>query len=274
MSDGSTAMTRVTDVQRWNGGDGRTEKDFLAIEEPLEIRVNDRSIAVTMRTPGRDAELAAGFLATERIIRSREDIYDITRCAHPGNPEVRNIVNVYVPRERVPEGLHAIRQRYANSSCGLCGKATIEEACKVSEPLEPTVVLSRAVLEQLPGKMLESQAAFAKTGGLHAAALFSPEGELICLAEDIGRHNAVDKVVGKALLSGSWPIGDSVLLVSGRAGFEIVQKGLAARIPAVCAVSAPSQLAVELARQTGMILAGFVREKSMNIYAGAERVAG
>jgi len=265
-------MVRSMRVRRWQGTRQRTLNDALAVEEPLEIRVNDASLAVTMRTPGQDAELAVGFLATESILRGPDDLLDVTSCADPAHPGVRNIINVYSAPERVPRDFRRITQRYSNSSCGLCGRATIEETVAASPPLTSGLLLSRKTIALLPERLQAAQRMFSKTGGLHAAGLFSAAGELIDAAEDIGRHNAVDKVIGHALMSGRWPLDETALMVSGRAAFEIIQKALAVRIPAVCAISAASTLAVELARKSGMILIGFLRGDSMNVYSGADRV--
>ncbi len=259
-------------VRRWQGTTQSTLYDAMAVEEPLEIRLNDISLAVTMRTPGQDAELAVGFLATESILRGPEDLFDVTSCADPDHPELRNIIHVYAAPERVPGDFRRITQRYSNSSCGLCGRATIEQAFAASPPLDSDLVLSRKTIAILPERLRAVQPMFTRTGGLHAAGLFSAHGELLCAAEDIGRHNAVDKVIGHALLSGRWPLHETVLMVSGRTAFEIAQKALAVRIPAVCAISAASTLAVELARKSGMILIGFLRGESMNVYSGMDRI--
>jgi len=266
------AMVRSIRVRRWQGTTQRTLFDAMAVEEPLEIRVNDFSLAVTMRTPGQDAELAVGFLATESILRGPDDLFDVTSCADPAHPGIRNFINVYTAPERVPGDFRRITQRYSNSSCGLCGRATIEQAFAASPPLASDMLLSRKTIALLPERLQAVQHMFSKTGGLHAAGLFSVHGELICAAEDIGRHNAVDKVIGHALMSGYWPLHETVLMVSGRTAFEIIQKALAVRIPAVCAISAASTLAVELARKSGMILIGFLRGDSMNVYSGMDRV--
>jgi FdhD protein len=260
------------EVERWNGAAARRDTDALVVEEPLEIRVNEVSLAVTMRTPGQDEALAAGFLATEGIVRSPDDIFDITSCADPQHPDLHNIVTVYVPPERVPTGAPTGRQRYASSSCGLCGKATIEAIRVLAPPIESAPALSRAVLYALPDRLRAEQRVFARTGGLHAAGLFDMEGNPLCVEEDVGRHNTVDKLIGRALLDGRWPLDATILMVSGRAGFEIVQKALVARIPAVCAVSAPSTLAADLARAANMTLIGFLRGDTMNVYAGKERI--
>jgi FdhD protein len=272
MDEDHRMMYRRTDVRQWKGGAEIEKPDFLATEEPLEIRVNDLSAAVTMRTPGQDEALAVGFLATESILRSTSDLYDVLRCGEPDELNVGNVVNVHVDPERVPRELNS-RQRYANSSCGLCGRATVDHAIRTLPPLDSDLVVDRSLITRLPEALRAAQPVFSRTGGNHAAGLFNPQGELLFAAEDIGRHNTVDKVAGQAFLSGRWPLTDTLLMVSGRGGFEIVQKSLAARIPVVCSVSAPSTLAVDLAREAGMTLVGFLRGESMNVYAGADRIA-
>lgn len=266
------ARSRVFSVERWSGDRQLTAEDCVVVEEPLEIWLNGNPFSITMRTPGDDEPLALGFLTTEGIIRSFDDVWDVHRCADPEHPEELNIVEVTVNPEQVLDQPVSGRQRYASSACGVCGSATIDAVRKMAEPIRDAPPVSRAVVSSLPQLLRSAQAVFEETGGLHAAGLFTPRGELLHLAEDVGRHNAVDKVVGKALRSGPWPPAETILMVSGRAGFEIVQKALVARIPAVCSVSAPSSLAVELARETGMTLIGFVRDHRMNVYSGAERV--
>jgi FdhD protein len=257
-------------VVRWTAGSRSDAEDSIVAEEPLEIRVNDLPLAVTMRTPGDDLALAAGFLATEGILRGPDDLFDLTRCAEPDYPDLFNIVTAYVSPDRVPPDLTSGRQRYASSSCGLCGRATIDAVRGMSHGPVAGLTVSAAVLYDLPERMREAQRVFSHTGGLHAAALFRPSGDLVHLAEDVGRHNAVDKVIGRALAAGEWPPVDRILMVSGRAGFEIVQKACVVGIPVVCSVSAPSSLAVQLARETGVTLIGFLRGQTMNVYHGAE----
>jgi FdhD protein len=266
------SMLRPVEMTRWEGQSARRRQDLLVEEEPLEIRVNDLSLVITMRTPGQDDALAVGFLVTEGILRSPDDLYDITQCADPENPQLRNTVTVYLSPERVGEDLLIGRQRYASSSCGLCGRATIEMIRAVAEPFATLPPLSASVIRSLPDRLRAGQRVFERTGGLHAAGLFDRDGNLLFVEEDIGRHNAVDKLVGRALLQGRWPLEDTVMMVSGRAGFEIAQKALTARIPVVCSVSAPSSLAAELASEMGMILIGFLRGETMNIYSGAEYI--
>lgn len=261
-------------VVRWADAAATKGEDFVVVEEPLEIRINESTLAVTMRTPGEDTALAVGFLATEGILQGRGDLYDVTRCAEPDYPDLFNIVTVYVSPECVPSDIALGRQRYATSSCGLCGRATIDAVRQMARlRVEPTPSSAR-ILYGLPESMRQAQAVFSQTGGLHAAALFDISGHLVHLAEDVGRHNAVDKVIGSAFLESDWPPTDRILMVSGRAGFEIVQKACVAGISTVCSISAPSSLAVELARETGMTLIGFLRGTTMNVYSGAENLAG
>ncbi len=243
--------------------------DCVVVEEPLEIRVNDVSLAVTMRTPGDDEALAVGFLATEGILSGPTDLFDVTRCGDSeADPDALNIVTAYVAPERVKADVLTGRQRYATSACGLCGKATLDSIRTIAPKINSIVGLKPEVLATLPDRLRHAQQVFSRTGGLHAAGVFDVNGELLFSAEDIGRHNAVDKAIGKALLADRWPLDNTILMVSGRAGFEIVQKALMARIPAVASVSAPSSLAVAVAREHNMTLIGFLRGSSFNVYAG------
>lgn len=248
----------------------RASKDSLAVEEPLEIRVRGRSVAVTMRTPGHDRELAAGFLLTERIVRQRKDLIDIAPCRACLEPE--NTLDVFLAPGVEVDFAALTRHVFATSSCGLCGKASIEAVKQHFPPVDSQTTVSAKLLAQLPARMRRAQRTFAQTGGLHAAAVFDARGKLLVLREDVGRHNAVDKVLGFGFLEKTFPFDSHILLVSGRASFEIMQKALAARIPMVCAVSAPSSLAVEFAREANQTLVGFLRGATMNIYAGAERI--
>jgi FdhD protein len=244
--------------------------DSLAVEEPLEIRVRGRSVAVTMRTPGHDRELAAGFLLTERIIRQRQDLVEIATCRASKEPE--NTLDVFL-RSGVDVDFAALtRHVFASSSCGLCGKASIEAVKQHFPPVDSGIAMTAKSLALLPERMREAQKTFAQTGGLHAAAIFDAKGTLVVLREDIGRHNAVDKVIGHGVLENKLPFDRHILLVSGRASFEILQKALAARIAMVAAVSAPSSLAVEFARANGQTLIGFLRGSTMNIYSRPERI--
>jgi FdhD protein len=255
--------------------------DLLAAEEPLGIRVGGTALTMTMRTPGDDVELAAGFLVGEAIVRGRDDIAgmkvcDGTSCGHLDHTadEIGNIVDVELaPGVAVTAG--ARRNFMTTSACGVCGKTSIEDICvlpRASLSADGTV-FAPAVLASLPGKLREAQRVFSATGGLHAAALFTAAGELLAVREDVGRHNAVDKIVGWALLQDKLPLAGCVLLVSGRASFELVQKAVLAGIPLLAAVSAPSSLAAELAAGAGLTLVGFLRGQSMNVYTGENRVA-
>lgn len=245
--------------------------DILAREEPLEIRVRGRSIAVTMRTPGHDRELAAGFLLTEGIIHDRSEIVEIAPCAESDQPQ--NTLNVFLPASATVDLARLTRHVFASSSCGLCGKASIEAVHQHFALIETKSTVRPEILTALPDKMRAAQATFAQTGGLHAAAIFDVAGNLVVLREDVGRHNAVDKVIGFGLLENKLPFDSHVLLVSGRASFEIMQKALAARIAIIAAISAPSSLAVEFARESGQTLIGFLRGETMNLYTIPERVA-
>ena len=263
----------VTEVLRLRvGAKAKTQSDIIAAEEPLEIRVRGRSVAVTMRTPGHDEELAAGFLLTEGILRVRSDVIEIAPCLQGEHPQ--NTLNVFLA-PRVPVDFKKLtRHVFASSSCGLCGKASIESVHQHFPPLAgDNLKVSAKLLSQLPDKMRAAQKTFAKTGGLHAAAIFDARGKMLFLREDVGRHNAVDKVIGAGFLKNKLPFSNHILLVSGRASFEITQKALAARIPIVAAVSAPSSLAVEFAKESGQTLVGFLRGDTMNLYSHTERIS-
>jgi FdhD protein len=262
-------------------GAGRARKhDELVTEEPLELRLSDggttQSVAVTMRTPGNDFELAAGFLYSEAIVRVRADITGIAYCLDSGvEPDQRyNIVTV----ECRPGAAATDRERFARhftigSACGVCGRAQLDSLRDLGvRPLEDTVRVPASLLYELPARMLDAQRTFAATGGLHAAALFDERGEMLVVREDVGRHNAVDKIVGWGLLDGRLPFERCILLVSGRASYEVLQKSLMARIPIVASVSAPSSLAVDLAREFGVTLAGFLRGNRANLYAMPDRI--
>lgn len=246
--------------------------DHLAQEEPLEIRVRGRSVAVTMRTPGHDAELAAGFLVTEGLIHQRSDVIGINYCQAGAVANGENVVNVFLAPSVEVDFERLTRHVFASSSCGVCGKASIESVQQHFPPIESVLKVRAKIIACLPERLQAAQKTFAKTGGLHAAAIFDSRGRLIVAREDVGRHNAVDKVIGHGFQQGRLPFDQHILLVSGRASFEIMQKALAARIPVVCAVSAPSSLAVEFARTSGQTLVGFLRGNRMNIYSQPERV--
>jgi FdhD protein len=233
--------------------------DQVAIEEPLEIRVDGEALAVTMRTPGHDEELALGFLYGEGLI-------DGPRTAGLTDDLAANVIEVAGPLTRIP----STRRFYTSSSCGVCGKGALEEVAVASAPLAPGPELSRALVAQLPSRL--DQPAFARTGGVHATGLFSAGGELHFSREDVGRHNAMDKVVGRALLDGLLPLGECVLCVSGRLSFELVQKAAVAGAPILVGVGAPSSLAIELADDRGLTLCGFARRGSVNVYTRPERI--
>jgi FdhD protein len=262
-----TEPTRV-----WRSEAGRrptTDADRLAGEEPLEIRVDGHAVSVTMRTPGADAELAAGFLVSEGVIRSGAEVARVEPLAAGGTG---NVVDVRLAPGHAVDLTRLTRHVFASSSCGLCGTVTIEAVRGEFAPLAPGAVIDAATLLALPARLRAAQPAFDETGGLHAAALFDVGGQLVVAREDVGRHNAVDKVLGYGLLHGLLPFAAHVLVVSGRASFEIVQKALAGGIPVVAAVSAPSTLAVELAEESGQTLVGFLRPPRFNVYAGPERI--
>jgi FdhD protein len=244
------------------------DEDQLAVEEPLEIRLGRFAVAVTMRTPGHDAELAAGFLLTEGVIRNADDIEKIRRPTRA----LPNVVSLKLRRNLRFDRGRLRRYFHATSSCGLCGKATLEAIRVKTKPISSGVKIPAELLYSLPQKLRDEQETFDETGGLHAAAVFDRHGQLLWIREDVGRHNAVDKVIGAALLQKKFPLDQHILVVSGRGSFEIMQKALMARLPVVAAVSAPSSLAVALARKFKMTLVGFLRGRSCNVYAGAERI--
>jgi len=256
----------------------RSERpDDLATEEPMEIRVQGPgsdpvSVAVTMRTPGSDFELAAGFLFTEGLIEGRDDLRRVSYCEDlPADEQHHNVVTVSLTRAIGPEVLR--RNFFASSSCGICGKATLEQIEVRCRPVAAGPVLKAETIARLPEGLRKAQKVFDRTGGLHAAGLFASDGTLLALREDVGRHNAVDKVVGEAVFAGGLPLADRVLQVSGRLSFEIVQKAARAGIALVSAVSAPSSLAVETAERLGMTLVGFVRDGRFNVYTHPDRIA-
>jgi FdhD protein len=279
---GRTARRRVLRITLPDGdrpGESAPRADLLAAEEPLGIRVGGAALTLTMRTPGDDVELAAGFLVGEAMIRSPADIAQIrlcdgTACGHGDHDGLGNIADVTLAAG-VTVASGARRNFLTTSACGVCGKASIQDICVLphaalaSDPAR----FGPAVLAALPARLRDAQRVFSRTGGLHAAGLFTAEGEMIAVREDVGRHNAVDKVVGWALLNDRLPLAGCVLLVSGRASFELVQKAVLAGIPLLAAVSAPSSLAVDLAEEAGLTLVGFLRGPSMNVYTGAHRLS-
>lgn len=267
-------MLNLTKVSEWDDGHFRRKDDYLAAEEPLEIRVGTDPLSVTMRTPGHDLELAAGFLFTEGIVCSGDQIVSLQPGVSGDNLNVGNLVQAELVPEAIPDLSKLQRHFFAASSCGICGKASIDSIrSRLLKAPNPDFTCTPELLVKLPDVLRSSQDVFQRTGGLHAAALFDSTGALQVLREDIGRHNAVDKVIGWALLGGQIPLANSVLLVSGRGGFEIVQKAIVAGLPVVASVSAPSGLAVQLARELRLTLIGFLRGRRFVIYSGEERIA-
>ena len=253
-------------VQKVEGEASAPFQDLLAVEEPLEIRLGQKTVSITMRTPGHDSELAVGFLFTEGILSSAGEIQDVVSS--------RNYVTIHL-KPGIEVDLDRLQRNfYTTSSCGVCGKASIEalrmQACPVLAGESP--VFASTVIHGLPAVLREDQRVFDRTGGLHGAALFDSSGRLLLVREDVGRHNAVDKIAGAEVLAGRIPLDGKLLLVSGRASFELVQKALMAGVPILAAVGAPSSLAVETARRFNMTLLGFVRDGRFNIYSGASRI--
>ena len=268
-------------ITRWAYAEPTQVEDELVVEEPLEIRVGQQSLIVVMRTPGHDFELAAGFLYTESLITSCDDIEIIAYCDEEitekqsagGLSLLQNIVNVRLTEDLDLETQSGWQRNFhANASCGLCGKMTIDSVRHQVPPLNSGLHVDQAVFYKLNDRLRMAQSVFERTGGLHAAGLFDKTGELLIVREDIGRHNAVDKVIGHALLADLLPLDRHILMVSGRASFEIVQKALFARIPIIAAVSAASTLAVDLAQEGNLTLIGFMRGKSMAVYSCPERI--
>ncbi|MCX4766241.1 formate dehydrogenase accessory sulfurtransferase FdhD [Streptomyces sp. NBC_01275] len=286
-------MGRVTErrkVLRIRDGAVSSRPDTLVAEEPMEIRLNGKPLAITMRTPGDDFALAAGFLVSEGVLANASDLQSIVYCAGAtaggtsrssgaesgGGANSYNVVDVRIAADVVIPDITLERNVYTTSSCGLCGKASLDAVRTTARwPIAdtPPLRVEPELLASLPDRLRAAQRVFDRTGGLHAAALFSEAGELLDVREDVGRHNAVDKLVGRALQNGDLPLSRTILLVSGRASFELAQKAVMAGIPMLAAVSAPSSLAVDLAAETGLTLVGFLRGSSMNVYAGEDRIA-
>jgi FdhD protein len=267
-----------TNVMRWQEGDCYEREDHLTVEEPFEVRIEHRSLATIMRTPGHDFELALGFLFSEGVIRDASEVLSLEHELDSDGLPLPNVVNV-VLQQHTSGGVACTfpatfeRHFVVSASCGLCGKNSIADLLQSTPPLEPdTLLISYSTLYSLPQQLCSQQAVFKHTGGLHAAGLFTAGGGMLLLREDVGRHNAVDKAIGHGLLHGDYPYLDRILMVSGRSSFEIIQKALLARIPCVAAISAPSSLAVELADKSGITLIGFLRDRSMNVYTHPERV--
>ncbi len=266
---------RPVDVTRVRDGRPAADRDRMATEEPLEVRVHNQSFAVIMRTPGADRELAAGFLFAERVLRTADDLGTIEYCTDRAAEHPENVINVTLTNgsDGVLEALLADRRQVTmNSSCGLCGRRSIDSLRHDAAPITAAWTVPAPVLVGLPETLRAAQAVFDETGGLHAAGLFEADGRLDAVAEDVGRHNAVDKVIGRMLMLEALPLGDRILFVSGRTSFEIVQKAFFAGIPIVASVSAPSSLAVDLAVEAGITLVGFVRDSSFNVYTHPHRV--
>lgn len=251
-------------------GDSAPHDDTIAVEAPLEVRLGGRPLAVLMRTPGHDEELVAGFLFGEGVIADADELLSVERPADPTGADRGNVVSVSLSTSgRTPAG---DRLFFSSSGCGICGKRSIASIAVRAEVVRSDLTVSHRVLAELPDRLKVAQPVFARTGGVHASALFTPAGELVAVREDVGRHNALDKLVGWALAEGRVPLAQHLLLVSGRVSYELVQKAIAAGIPLVAAVGAPSSLAVELAERFGITLVGFLRATGMNVYAHPTRV--
>jgi FdhD protein len=266
----------ATAVRRWRPslppGAPPAENDEVAAEEPLEIRVADRSVAVVMRTPGHDRELAAGFLLTEGVVQRREDILDLVLCRDQEAGASGNVINALLAPSAALDLARLTRHVFSSSSCGVCGKATLDAVLQAFPPVPAGPAFAPAALTALPDRLRAAQPVFASTGGLHGCALFDRRGGLALVREDVGRHNAVDKVLGRALLDGRLPLRDHGLLLSGRISFELVQKALAAGLPLVAGIGAPSSLAIACAERGGLTLVGFLRADRFNVYAGPDRL--
>lgn len=251
--------------------------DLVAVEEPLEVRLHGRPFAVVMRTPGEDRALAAGFLLSEGVLSSADDLGAVEHCRHPDRPDAHNVVDVFLiggAAAKLEQVFAGRRNVLATSSCGVCGRVAIDDLRSRLDPLVSAWRLTAGIAAELPPALRRHQQIFDGTGGLHAAGLFDLAGRCETVAEDVGRHNAVDKVVGAMLLDERLPAGEHVLVVSGRASYEIVQKAWTAGIGLVCAVSAPSSLAIELAQAANITLLGFARDGGFNVYAHPERISG
>jgi FdhD protein len=271
---------RRTEMWAVDGTRVQRRSDQIVTEEPMEIRLAAggarRTVAITMRTPGADFELAAGFLYAEGVLTSREQVHQIGYCTDPDVDAAQhyNIVQVTLRDAVLPDLASLERHFYTTSACGICGRASLDALRQRGcAPIPPGLVIAPAILATLPDRLRAAQGLFDATGGLHAAALFDAGGQVVALREDVGRHNALDKLIGWAWLEGRLPLRTHAVMVSGRASYELVQKSLVAGVPIFCAVSAPSSLAVDLAREFGMTLVGFLRGERFNVYAGAERVS-
>lgn len=260
------------DILRVDASTPQAAVDWAAVEEPLELRLGGLPFVVIMRTPGADRDLAAGFLVSERIVRARAEVKAMRYC---DDRDDTNVLNVWLEDEaafRASQALADRRPIAVQAACGVCGRRSIDDLLETLPPVAGSVSVTRAVINALPDSLRIEQHTFSRTGGLHAAGLFDPAGTLLRLAEDVGRHNAVDKVIGAALLADDLPLSNTILFVSGRTSFDVVQKACVAGITVVASVSAPSSLAVRLAREAGMTLVGFVRGGSFNVYSGGDRL--
>ena len=276
MESPQTAQTTVP-IHRLTADGVVATVDAVAIEAPLQIRVEGRPVAVAMRTPGHDRELAAGFLLSEGVVGARDDVFEISTCPSAQSAEEgAAAVDVLLTRPEAVDFERLTRHVFTASSCGLCGKAVVEEVLRQHPPLPPEsaahVRVAASTVFSLPDALRSAQATFASTGGLHASALFDLDGRRLGLHEDVGRHNALDKLLGDCWLRGRWPLDRHLLMLSGRVSFELVQKALVARLPVIVAISAPSSLAVATAEAAGITLCGFVRDGRMNIYSHPQRI--
>jgi FdhD protein len=265
----------AVDVVRVGPGPGAAARDVAATEEPLELRLGGLPFVVIMRTPGSDRELAAGFLLSELLVREPADIASMRHCTDEDGRDAANVMNIWLTGEAATRASAALAERRhvtANSACGVCGRRSIDDLMEGVRRVESDVRVPRGIITLLPDRLRAAQKTFDETGGLHAAGLFESDGTPMTEAEDVGRHNAVDKVIGSELFAGRVPLSNRILFVSGRTSFEIVQKAVVAGIPVVASVSAPSSLAIELAHEANVTLLGFVRNGSFNIYSGAQRI--
>jgi len=247
----------------------------VAAEEPLEIRLGGQPFVVIMRTPGADRDLATGFLLSEQIIRGLGEVSSMRYCVDADEGDANNVLNVWLTGEaavRAQTALAGRRHVTANSACGVCGRRSIDDLIDGTRRIDSAMTISRGVIERMPDTLRAAQPAFEQTGGIHAATLLDADGTMVGVAEDVGRHNAVDKVIGAEFTRGRWPLSNRVLFVSGRTSFEIVQKGVVAGVPIIAAVSAPSSLAIELAQEANVTLLGFVRNRTFNVYSGVQRI--
>ena len=270
MDVSANSAVRSIDIIRVGGPAAGSASDVSAAEEPLEIRLDGTPFVVTMRTPGADADLAAGFLLSENIVRDASELVSISPCEM--NPNIVSVLLAGEAAARAAEAMNGRRHVTTTSACGVCGRRSIDDLMRHARTVESRVSVTDAAVASLPSALRSAQRAFDQTGGLHAAGLFDADGTLLRVAEDVGRHNAVDKVVGAELRAGRTPLTDRVLFVSGRTSFEIVQKAVMAGIAVVAAVSAPSSLAIDLARSAGVTLLGFVRDGGFNVYSRADRI--